>query len=383
MGCAPHDDGGARLIVERVRVRRVEFALVTPYRLSSGDLVAFDPIVVEAIGADGREGWGEALIVPGYAPESAEQAWQVCCGLSERIAGLGTAAARRLVSEHRNASTGASSALLAALEMLVGHPMLTVEHECRVPLVAPCQAHDPAEIAEEVERLITKGFRTLKVKVGYDWREDLQRVTRIQEATAGRAMLRLDANRGFSKTDATAFASRLDPCGIELFEQPCAARDWAANAAVASASAVPVMLDESIYGIADIERAAQVPGVAYVKVKLKKMGGVEILARALRRSAELGLAAVLGDGVSTEIGCWMEASIGARMVRNAGEMNGFLKVRERLFTNPLEFRDGAIVLRPHYWPQIDRKALAAHTRAAREFGARTKVAVPQDRSARA
>ncbi|HWQ39056.1 MAG TPA: enolase C-terminal domain-like protein [Burkholderiales bacterium] len=361
----------------------MEFALVTPYRLSSGDLVAFDPIVVEAIDADGREGWGEALIVPGYAPESAEHAWEMCCGLSERIAGLGTAAARRLVTERRDASAGASSALLAALEMMVGHPMLTVERECRVPLVAPCQAHDPAEIADEVERLITTGFRTLKVKVGYDWREDLRRVSRIQEATAGRAMLRLDANRGFSESDATAFASRLDPRGIELFEQPCAAHDWAANGAVASASAVPVMLDESIYGIADIERAAQLPGVAYVKLKLKKMGGVEMLVRALRRSAELGLDAVLGDGVSTEIGCWMEATVGARMVRNAGEMNGFLKVHQRLFTNPLEFKEGAIVLRPHYWPQVDREALAAHTRAVREFGARMKVALPQDRSARA
>jgi L-alanine-DL-glutamate epimerase-like enolase superfamily enzyme len=139
------------------------------------------------------------------------------------------------------------------------------------------------------------------------------------------------------------------------------------------------MLDESIYGIADIERAAKIPGVGFVKVKLKKMGSVTMLAQALQRIGELGLAAVLGDGVSIEIGCWMEACVAARTIRNAGEMNGFLKVKERLFTNPLDFQNGAVVLPAEYWPRIDRRALAAHTRAVREFGARSGSAAGKRR----
>ena len=358
------------MIVERVRVCQLEFPLLAPYRLSSGDLILFDPIVVEVRDADGREGWGEALIVPGYTPESVDDAWKLCCELGERMAGMDLEAARRAALEGRHVSAGAASALLAALDMMTRHPLLSVERDTGVPLLAPCQAHEPAEIEAEVDRLIANGFRTLKVKVGYRWQDDLERVALIQRATNGRASLRLDANRSFSEADGKAFASRLDPRGIELFEQPCGADDWPANAAVAGVSTVSVMLDESIYGLEDIERAAGIPGVGHVKLKLKKIGSVGMLATALQRIRELGLTPVLGDGVSIEIGCWMEAGVATRTLSNAGEMNGFLKVRQRLFANPLEFESGAIVLRRGYWPEIDRKVLAAHTRAVREFGAR-------------
>ena len=49
-----------------------------------------------------------------------------------------------------------------------------------------------------------------------------------------------------------------------------------------------------------------------------------------------------------------------RVVRigNAGEMNGFLKPRERLFAEPLPFRDGAIELHAGFRPQIDTERLA-------------------------
>src|SRR5512134_3812290 len=98
------------MIVERVKLYQLEFPLLTPYKLSSGDLIAFDPIVVEVRDADGREGWGEALIIPGYAPETVEQAWGLCCELGRRIAGMDAQAARRATLERRRESVGAASA---------------------------------------------------------------------------------------------------------------------------------------------------------------------------------------------------------------------------------------------------------------------------------
>ena len=187
----------------------------------------------------------------------------------------------------------------------------------------------------------------------------------------GRATIRLDANRGFGRDDGCRFAGALDPDGIELFEQPCASRDWDANAAVAAVSSVPVMLDESIYGVADIERAAGIPGVGLVKLKLKKLGGLDLLKRGLERVRALGMTPVLGDGVSSEIGCWMEACVARSTIDNAGEFNGFLKPKSRLFAEPLAFERGALVLRPGFAPRIDRAALAAHTLATERFAAVT------------
>ncbi|MGE8449127.1 MAG: mandelate racemase/muconate lactonizing enzyme family protein [Pseudomonadales bacterium] len=353
--------------IDAVVVRQLDFPLTEPYRLSSGDLVLFDPIVIEVRDSEGRSGWGEALIIPGYSHESVVDGLQVAATLAERIVGLRVGEAAALAMPWLPPNPGVVSALLAALDMFYGEPLLQPTCDVTVPLLAPCQAHEPAGIRDEIERLIEAGFRTLKVKVGYAWQDDLRRLEVIQSAVAGRATLRLDANRGFSRADGMNFASRMAPQGIELLEQPCGADGWDDNAAVAAVSTVPVMLDESIYGPEDIERAATIDNVGYVKLKLKKVGSAVMLRDALRRIRELGMTPVLGDGVSIEIGCWMEACVAAVAIENAGEMNGFLKVRERLFANPLPFRQGAIRLPAGYWPEVDRDVLTFHTRDSKSF----------------
>lgn len=352
---------------------RVAYPLVEPYRLSSGDLTEFDPILIELRDADGRTGWGEALIIPGYTHESTEGSWQVACLLAERAIGCTDAQAAAMAAEWLVPNPGVCSALLAALDMLRADPLLVNPRQVRMPLLAPCQAHEREAIRDEVDMLVGQGFGTLKVKVGYDWRADLERVGWVQEAAAGRATLRLDANRGFTPDDGAHFARGLDPRGIELFEQPCGSDDWEGNARVAAASAVPVMLDESIYGLDEIARAATLANVGFVKLKLKKIGNAAMLRDALERIGELGMTPVLGDGVALELACWMEACVGARVVANAGEMNGFLKVRQGLFTEPLQCRQGAIELPANYWPEVDTDALQRHTLQRRPFSATRRV----------
>src|SRR3546814_666693 len=207
--------------------------------------------------------------------------------------------------------------------------LVTGVQTCALPI-----SMDPEDIAAEVETWLAEGFRTFKVKVGKDVEADLTRIQAIQKAVAGRATLRLDANRAYGAEQGIAFASRLDANGIELFEQPCAAEDWDANAAVAAASAVPLMLDEPICTIADIERAASIRNVKFCKLKLKRFGGLNRLKQGLDAVRANGMEAVLGDGLGSEIHNWLEACVARTTIRNAGEFNGFLKPRERLLTPP-------------------------------------------------
>ena len=174
--------------------------------------------------------------------------------------------------------------------------------------------------------------------MGKDAGADLARVQAIQRAIAGRATMRLDANRAYSKPTRSRFAAALDPSGIELFEQPCHADDWDANASVAKVSTVPIMLDEPICGLDDIERAAEIRNVGFCKLKLKRFGSLDGLKVALERVRALGMEPVLGDGISSELQCWMEGCVARDTIRNAGEFNGFLKPKVRLFAEPLHVR---------------------------------------------
>jgi L-alanine-DL-glutamate epimerase-like enolase superfamily enzyme len=244
--------------------------------------------------------------------------------------------------------------------MLEGAALLAPGRALRLPLLTPFNAATPETIAAEVERRLDEGFATFKIKVGSDVEADLARVAMIQQAANGRASLRIDANRGYDAAAGCRFASALDPAGIELFEQPCAAEDWAANERVAAVSSVPLMLDEPICALSDIERAAGIAGVGYCKLKLKRFGGLERLRRALDRVRECGMEPVLGDGLGGEIACWMEACVAQVTIRNAGEFNGFLKSTARLFAPTIGFEAGALVMPAGFAPEIDRAALAAH-----------------------
>jgi L-Ala-D/L-Glu epimerase len=349
------------MTLHRISVRQLRLPLATPYKVSLLTLREFDPFVIEVFDDEGATGFGEALIVPGYTAETVEGSWELCNRLSRQAVGLSLDDARSVAARHVNEGAGAASALLAALDMLAGHPMLEATEDFSIPLLAPLHADEHKALAAEIEARLDEGFRTLKVKVGFDWEGDLQRLRHIQSCVRGRATLRLDANQGYSVEDGCAFARALNPEGIELFEQPCHMDDWRGNAAVAAVSTVPVMLDESIYGIDDVARAAEIRGVGFVKLKLKKIGSVDMLARALHEIRSRGLTPVLGDGVSMEIGCWMEACVARTTIDNAGEMNGFLKTRDRLFETPLAFGSGSIRIPAGFRPRLERTALERHT----------------------
>ena len=357
----PAPETRASATIAEVVVRHVKIPLVTPYKVSSQVFDYFDPLVVELRDVDGRTGWGEALISSFYTNETQEGGWAFCNAMAERLVGMTGAAAKALLRPEIRDNSHAASTLLTAIEMLERAPLLEAAAPAVIPLLAPVHTMDTANVAREIDELTAEGFRTLKIKVGFDADRDLERLRAIQRAVGGRASLRLDANQGFDRANACRFAAALDPTGIELFEQPCDKSDWEANAAVAKVSTVPVMLDESIYGIAEIDRAAELPGVGFVKVKLKKLGGLDELERALRHIRASGLEPVMGDGTATDISCWMEACVARSTIRNAGEMNGFLKLQRQLFETPLPFVDGAIRLPRGFEPRVDRDALAAAT----------------------
>jgi L-Ala-D/L-Glu epimerase len=353
--------------LQDITLRTVRLPLVRPYVLSYRTFTAFEPIIVEVRDADGRVGWGEGHISPGSSSETRDGGWAFCRAQAEKLVGTDTRDAKAAATAAMAASKVAATALITALEMLEGNSLLDVPAPVRLPLLTPFNSSDPPGIAAEVERRLGDGFRTFKIKVGKDADADLARVRAIQQAIAGRAGMRIDANRAYGAADACRFAAALDPAGIELFEQPCAAEDWAANAAVAKVSAVPVMLDEPICELADIDRAATIAGVGYCKLKLKRCGGLERLRTALERVRASGMEPVLGDGLGGDIGCWMEACVARSTIRNAGEFNGFLKPKVRLLAEPLPFAAGALTLPAHFTPEVDRAVLGAHTIAMERF----------------
>jgi L-Ala-D/L-Glu epimerase len=353
--------------LQEIKLRIVLLPLVRPYVLSYRTFTEFEPIIVEVRDGDGRVGWGEGHISPGSSTETRAGAWAFCREHAEAIVGKDTNEAKALIAADGSASKVAATALRTAIEMLEDHPLLKIAREIRLPLLTPVNSSTSRDIEQEVEQRLGEGFHTFKIKVGKSVDDDLKRVKTIQHAVSGRATMRLDANRAYSEFDACCFAAALDPTNIELFEQPCRAEDWDANAKVASVSPVPIMLDEPICELEDVKRASDIRNVGFCKLKLKRFGGLDPLREALDLVRQCGMEPVLGDGLSSELGCWMEACVASVTVRNAGEFNGFLKPKVRLLSQPLPFAAGELILPAGFEPTIDMETLATHEIACERF----------------
>ena len=341
-------------------LRRLALPLTTPYKLAFGTVADFETILIEARGEDGTTGFGEATILTGYTTETPAGSWKAACKTAGSLTGEDCTTAKDKVAALIPTHPFAATALITSIEMLEGHHLLCHQPGARVPLIAILNAMEEREIEAEIEGHLAAGYGTLKIKVGFDAKRDLERVRFIQGRVGGRALLRIDGNQGYGLDQACSFAAALEPAGIELFEQPCPAGDWDAARAVAATSAVPMMLDESIYGPDDIDRAAELGAARFAKLKLMKLGGLTRLADGLARIERLGMIPVLGNGVAADPGCWMEACVAGHCLSNAGEMNGFLKPRQPLFKRPLTVTEGAMVMEPGP-PEIDPIALEAQT----------------------
>jgi L-Ala-D/L-Glu epimerase len=344
-------------VIEEIRLDLLKLPLWEPYKLALGAVTHFDTILVRVV-VDGREGVGEATILGGYADETIDDGWRRARVLLPRLIGMGSEAGKVLAECELADAPFTRTAFVSALEMSEGNANLDVDAGQGVPLLAGINATEPAGIEREIEAALARGYDTLKIKAGFDLGRDLDRVALIQRCNAGRAKLRVDANQGFDREDGVDFAASLSPDSIELLEQPCAADDWEATAAVARVGNVALMLDESIYDLEDIKRAAGL-GVAFVKLKLMKMGGIDKLAEGLALIRDLGMEPVLGNGVASDPGCWMEACVARRYVRNAGEMNGFLRQRQSLAANPIKVEDARMQLPAGSRLALDEARLAA------------------------
>jgi len=349
------------MTINRVSLRRLQLPLHVPYRLSYRTFTEFEPFYVEIDTDEGRHGFGDGHISPGSSAETREGGWSLSQQLGEALVGMTLEEASAYIESRCAESKVAASAFATAIEVASNNDLLCDPKPLRLPLLVPVNALEARAIPDEVEALLAEGFRTLKIKVGKDVEADLERVALIQKAVAGRATLRLDANRAFDREQGCWFASALNPESIELFEQPCGADDWASNAAVAKASTVPLMLDEPICSLADIERAAALEGVAYCKLKLKRFHNVTHLHRCLQAVRAHGMEPVLGDGLGSDITSWMEACAARDTVTNAGEFNGYLKLVNGLLDPPLAFDNGNLVFLAGYRPKVDRDALERHT----------------------
>lgn len=151
-----------------------------------------------------------------------------------------------------------------------------------------------AKLAQEMAN-----FPVIKVKLGGDGQDE----ARLEAVRAVRpdAHLRIDANAGWSLEQARLYIRQMERFHLEMIEQPLDKHAIAEMGQLQAETAIPIVADESVQTLADVERLADA-GVSGINVKLMKVGGLTPSLRLIHRARERGMRIMLGCMVETSLG---------------------------------------------------------------------------------
>lgn len=296
-----------------IRFGMLRVPLKTPFKTALRTVEQVEDIVVMVNTDSGNVGYGEApatAVITGDTHGSIIEA--IRHYISPRLIGQDIADLNHITHLIQGAMEKNSSAK-AAVEIAIydlwgqlynaplyrllggGDPVITTDITISVDYIDKMVADSMAAVE--------RGFESLKIKVGKDIGVDIERVKAIYAAVEGRALLRLDANQGWTAKQAVYALQTLEDAGVrlELVEQPVKAHDLDGMKYITERVHTPVMADESVFGPMEVIELIRMRAADIVNIKLMKTGG---LSNAIRIA---DIAAIYG--VDCMIGCMLEGSI--------------------------------------------------------------------------
>ncbi len=131
------------------------------------------------------------------------------------------------------------------------------------------------ETLKEAQEYGEKGFKILKVKLGKDLSEDIERIVKLREKFGKKFVIRIDANQGYTSDQTIEFYKKTKHLDIELIEQPLPAK------AIDEAKKLPeeirtvIAADESLLSAKDALELVKPPRASGIfNIKLMKCGGI-------------------------------------------------------------------------------------------------------------
>lgn len=333
-----------------VDVKRYSLGLKRPLALKGGCVDRREGAFLFLGTDEGDVGVGEIAVLDGLHTETLDEAIDCLLAIKERIVGAEVLSAAEVLAGGCDGLFGqevAGSVRLAVEMVFLDIARRRGEFDDVAGLSLPINglvSADADDVLGEVDGLIAAGYDSIKVKVGRQSVErDAARVREVVERIAGRAMVRLDANRTWGLDEAVWFCDAVGLKGIEYIEEPL--KDAGGYDEFFGRCDWPVALDESLVdgsfeGLGDVGRFE-----AFV-LKPSLLGGFARAAGFIEIAREHGVTPVVSCTFQTSFTLGMFGLFAAKMgivdVPLGLGTAGFFA--EDVLVEPLKVADGKLEL---------------------------------------
>ncbi|WP_020470793.1 dipeptide epimerase [Zavarzinella formosa] len=280
-----------------------------------------DNILVRVTLGDGTVGWGEGVPREYVTGESAESGIQIlqagdlksqfhaCRDFSQALAMIERFRPADQPGDERKI-TGNAARCAVELALLDAYGRVFGEPLCNIPkYLAPelfefrdrvsysgviTSAKGEMKLRLAAWRWKIFGTKQVKVKVGIEGYDDVNRLRKIRGRLGKNRDIRIDANEAWTPENAAGKIRELEPFGITSMEQPLPHARDAFLPALRKEINTPVMLDESLCGMVDAERAVADGWCDLFNLRLSKCGGFIPTLRLAEFARKHGLGYQLG-----------------------------------------------------------------------------------------
>ncbi len=280
--------GNLDLTIVDVTAYPASFPVKNPVTLGIGRAVKRDAVIVKVTTKGGIVGWGEAHHgrCPGAMAKLIDTTLrQLVVGMdASDVVGVWSRVYRMQMASHGmgTASTMAMSGIDLALWDIrgkaVGWPLykLLGGKSRDIPAYAggiSLGFVEPARLCDEVQALVAKGFRAVKLRAGDTVANDVLRVEAVRRAFPDLAIL-VDANTAYSVSDVRDVMPAFEANRVRWLEEPFPAQDHRAYAQAAALGRVPLAAGENHYTRFEFNRLIEDRSVTILQPDLSKTGGV-------------------------------------------------------------------------------------------------------------
>ncbi len=167
---------------------------------------------------------------------------------------------------------------------------------------------DPNAMAEDAKLLANQGFEIIKIKVGLNPLEDIERIKTIRKAVGDKIKILIDANQGWNAKSAVQVVRTIEKqnLNVSIVEQPVKASDLTNLKFIRDSVDSFIMADESCFSPADALAIAKINASDGINIKLMKSGGI-YNANAIYHIANSAL-------INCMVGCMLESPIGVAAI---------------------------------------------------------------------
>lgn len=284
-------------MIKSITVREIPVALRQPFITALRTVTSYPVIRVEIELDSGEIGVGECVATPQISGDS----HQKILAELESLKGL-PEFSPKLLSELLPSTRCAID--LALWNTHNKYQLASVKTDVTIPIALL------GDIPRLVQERLDSGFSCFKVKVDSSPIADLmERIALIRESAGSETLIRIDPNQAWDLEYALTAVSALAESGanIEYIEQPLDRFDIAGHSELANESAIPLMADESCFGVTDLDAIIASGAFRYLNVKLLKAGGIVPALELAKRANGAGLKVSIGSMMEGELG--MKAAI--------------------------------------------------------------------------